>query len=477
MNFIKKILGISLLLSGMVVAGCSFAPIEIPDQSEEEDDENENDGRRVVKFEVLKAGLGTEVYKNLERAYEAEHPDVNIKCIFNYQVNEEIGARLDSGSNLADLYSIRDLSTIRDYYILGKIRDLTDIYDQEIENGKTLRQLMDPEAVEYCEYNGHQLCVPEYTNVNGFVYNKKLFDQYHWAVPETTEQLVSLAQQILTDTSGRVKPFIYCGNDADGYLYYLLNSINASYKGLANMKEFLKFESAENFKPDKQVGKRYALECMKEWFFENKTPQYIYGGSIGLKSMDAQQALLQDKAAMMLNGSWFENEMANFLDENNDIAMFRVPEYSVGGIVQREEGYTSSGGKKLLQCEYTANYFIPAAAANRADAIDFLKFINRSDMCILYTKTCNSIRPLAYDKDPSSSTYASMSNFGKSVLNIANTNYLYVPSTKNSLALQGKISLWPNPGDPYHYKALLRDNETPNDCLTREYNFAKSAIV
>ena len=336
---------------------------------------------------------------------------------------------------------------------------------------------MDPEAVEYCEYNGHQLCVPEYTNVNGFVYNKKLFDQYHWAVPETTEQLVTLAQQILADTSNRVKPFIYCGNDADGYLYYLLNSINASYKGLANMKEFLKFESAENFKPDKQVGKRYALECMKEWFLENKDPQYIYGGSIGLKSMDAQQALLQDKAAMMLNGSWFENEMANFLDENNDIAMFRVPEYSVGGVVQREEGYTSSGGKKLLQCEYTANYFIPTAAANQADAIDFLKFINRSDMCILYTKTCNSIRPLAYDKDPSSSTYASMSNFGKSVLNIANTNYLYVPSTKSSLALQGKISLWPNPGDPYHYKALLRDNETPNDCLTREYNFAKSAIV
>ena len=215
MKMFKKILGISLLLSGMVVAGCSFAPVEIPDKDESNEDD-ENDGRRVVKFEVLKAGLGTEVYKALEKAYEDTHPEVNIKCIFNYQINEEIGGRLDTNTNLADLYSIRDMNTIRDYYILGKVRDLTDVYDQEVENGKTLRQLLDPEAVEYCEYNGHQLCVPEYVNVDGFVYNKKLFDQYHWSVPNTTEEMLTLANQILSSTSGRVKPFVFCGADAAG---------------------------------------------------------------------------------------------------------------------------------------------------------------------------------------------------------------------------------------------------------------------
>ena len=476
MKFIKKILGISLLLSGMVVAGCSFAPVEVPNQDAENDDD-ENDGRRVVKLEVLKAGLGTEVYKALEKAYEDTHPEVNIKCIFNYQINEEISARLDTGTNLSDLYSIRDLNTIRDYYILGKVRDLNDVYDQEIENGKTLRQLMDPEAVEYCEYNGHQLCVPEYTNVNGFVYNKKLFDQYHWEVPETTEQMVTLANKILADTNKQVRPFIFCGNDADGYIYYLLNSINASYKGLANMKEFLKFESPENFNPVNNVGKLHALECLQQWFLEDDGHPYVYRGSLGLKSIPAQQALINGEAAMMLNGSWFENEMSSFLDENDDIAMMRVPEYSEGGEVQHEAGYTTSGGKKLLQCEYTANYFIPTGAANQADAIDFLKFINRSDMCELYTKTCNSIRPFAYEKNPNAAVYSNMSNFGKSVLNIADTNYLYVPSSKSELAYQGKISLWPNPGDNYHYKALLKNKETPENCLTKEYNFAKTAMA
>ena len=472
----KKILGISLLLTGLVTVGCKMEAIEVP--TEEDEDGGETDpNARVVKFEVLKAGLGTEVYKKLAQAYHAEHPDVVVKCIFNYQINEEIGARLDSGTNLADIYSIRDYKTITDYYMLGKVRDLSDVYQQEIEGGKTLQQVMDPEAVEYCTFNGHQICVPEYTNVNGFVYNKKLFDKYGWSVPQTTEEMVTLANRIISDTAGKenTKPFVFCGNDADGYMYYLLNSINASYKGLANMKQFLKYESAEIFNPSNNPGKLHALECLQDWFIDDHP--YIYPGSIGLKSMPAQQALLQNKAAMMLNGSWFENEMAEFIDENNEMAMFRVPEYSEGGVVQHETGYTTFGDKKLLQCEYTANYFIPTQAANQADAIDFLKFISRSDMCELYTKTCNSIRPFAYEKDPNAATYANNSTFCKSVLGIANTNYLYVPSSTSPLAYEGKISLWPNPGDNYHYKSLLKDKLTPLSCLQREYAFAQSAMA
>ena len=474
---LKKILGISLLLTGLVTVGCKMEKIDIP-TDEDEEDEVIDPNARVVKFEVLKAGLGTEVYKKLAQAYHAEHPDVVVKCIFNYQINEEIGARLDAGNNLADLYSIRDYTTITDYYMLGKVRDLSDVYDQEIEGGKTLRQVLDPEAVDYCTFNGHQICVPEYTNVNGFVYNKKLFDKYGWSVPQTTEDMIALANQIINDTAGHenTKPFVFCGNDADGYMYYLLNSINASYKGLANMKEFLRYESSDIFKPENNPGKLHALECLQEWFLD--TNPYIYPGSIGLKSMPAQQALLQDKAAMMLNGSWFENEMAEFLDANsNEMAMFRVPEYSQGGVVKHETGYTTVGEKKLLQCEYTANYFIPSEAANQADAIDFLKFLSRADMCELYTKTCNSIRPFDYNKDPSDARYANMSTFGKSVLGIANTNYLYVPSSKSPLAYAGKISLWPKPGDNYHYKALLVNKETPQECLEKEWNFAKTAMA
>ena len=243
------------------------------------------------------------------------------------------------------------------------------------------------------------------------------------------------------------------------------------------MKEFLKYETPEIFNPALATtnGRKYALECMQQWFLEENN--YIYSGSLGLKSIPAQQALLAGDAAMMLNGSGFENEMQEFLDENDDIAMMRVPEYSKDGTIQRENGYTTVDGKKLLQSEYTANYFIPTNANNPDDAIDFLKFISRSDMCELYTKTCNSVRPFAYNKDPNSSVYSGMSNFGKSVLNIANTNYLYVPSSKSSLAYQGKISMWPNPGDNYHYKAILKNKESPEGCLAKEYAFAKTAMA
>ena len=50
--------------------------------------ESSADGKRVVKFEFLKAGIGTEVYEKLAKAYTAEHPDVQIKLVANYAVNE-----------------------------------------------------------------------------------------------------------------------------------------------------------------------------------------------------------------------------------------------------------------------------------------------------------------------------------------------------------------------------------------------------
>ena len=48
-------------------------------------------------------------------------------------------------------------------------------------------EMIDESAANYSNYNGKYICIPEYVNVNGFVYNKKLFDKYGWTIPKTTE--------------------------------------------------------------------------------------------------------------------------------------------------------------------------------------------------------------------------------------------------------------------------------------------------
>lgn len=431
------------------------------------------DEGRVVKFEFLDAGLGRDVYKALKDAYEAEHPGVTIKLIPNYQINSTVQNNLSSGKNVSDIYSIRGLNVIEQFYIKGWVRDLTDIYQSEIADGKTLLDLADESVKNYCEYNGHYICVPEYVNVNGFVYNKKLFDQYGWTVPTTTEEMAALCQRILNDTNKSVKPFVFCG-EAQGYVYYLLNGINTSYEGLANMEKFYEYESPEVFKPQNRVGKQYALQTFKEWYTESNG--YVIEKALGMKAMDAQRMLLNNEAAMMLNGSWFETEMSKFVDPSkHELSMFRIPEYSVGGVVQHASGYTSEDEKGIIDSEYTANYIIPTAAQHMDDAIDFLKFLHRPDICELYTKYCNCVRPFKYNVDPTSATYANMSTFGKAVLNMAKNNTLYVPASKNPLAIAGKVAAWPLPEDTYHVNDMLEAEVGVIQALQKEYDFVNGS--
>ena len=450
-----KLISFLGLVTAMLLTGCT-----------------KTNDKNVIKFQVLKAGLGTEVYEKLAQAYQAEHPGVKVKIIFNYDVNEDVDKHLTTGK-CSDIYSIRDINAIKRYFAKEQIIDLKEVvYEAEIEDGKTLLDLIDNQAASYCEYNGHYIAVPEYMNVNGFVYNKKLFDRYGWEIPNTTEEMQELALRIIRDTSGAVKPFVTCAA-ADGYFYYLLNGIVTSYQGIANMNEIYKFETVEIFNPENRTDKVYALQTMKDWYLNDNG--LVVDGSIGYDATTAQTALLNGEAAMMLNGSWLENETASYIDhEKCELGMFRVPEYSIGGVVQRAEGYTTENDKPIINCEYTANYIIPTAAVNKEGAIDFLKFINRSDMSMLYTKTCNTVRPFNYNKDSSSDEYREMSFFGKSVLDMANNNVSYVPVNRSQLAVSAGISFWPLEGDNYHIKAMLRNKKEPIDSLAAEYRYAKT---
>jgi ABC-type glycerol-3-phosphate transport system substrate-binding protein len=236
------------------------------------------------------------------------------------------------------------------------------------------------------------------------------------------------------------------------------------------MKKIFEFESAEIFNPVNQQGKRYALETFKDWFLESNG--YTLKGSAGMGSIKAQNALIHGEAAMMLNGSWFRNEMKSYVGDTN-LGIFKVPEKSIDGVVQHRD---NKGTYNVVHSEYAASYIIPSKAKNVDDAVEFLKFISRPDMCELYTKTVDCIRPFKYNKDSSSDTYKDMNSFGKSVLDIANNNQLYAPVSKNPLAIRGQISYWPLNEDTYHTKRLLTEGRTVDYCLKREYDHAKTIL-
>ncbi len=428
--------------------------------------------RRILKVEFLKAGFGLSGYEALAKAYMEYNPEVYVKLVPNYNINSDTETRLSANNNVSDVMCVRSQGDINRWDIKGWVEDITTLYNTEIADGKTLLQRMDVSASENARLNDHYNSIPEYTSVNGFVYNVGMFEKYGWEIPETTKELETLCKKIIKDTDGDVAPIVYCGAAADGYLYFALNNWITQYEGTVGLTEFYKYESPEVFNPANSLGKKYAMENLSKFFFDNDG-EYCMANCMAKDHIEAQTDFIMGKAAMMLNGMWFETEMKEILAEypEFELAMMKVPAVSdASGNVLHDSDYVDE--KPVGSGGVGASWFIPSMAKNKDDAKDFLLFISKPEQCMLWTKTTNAVRPFEYDKDPTSEYYAKMSTFGKSILRLADENIWYNAYSHNPLALTGMLSAWPH-GGYWNYKQF-EDPEryTPEYCLQYDYQYA-----
>ena len=431
------------------------------------------DGRRILKWEVLKAGYGSTAYEKVAEAFMAENPDILVKINFNPSIIETTASRLESNTNLADVYSYRDMEAIKRWTASGYVEPLDALFEETLSTGKTISESLTGKAEEVCSYQGSVYAIPEYVSVNGMVYNKTLFDKYGWKIPTTTAELDKLCKKILADTDKKVAPIVYCGGAADGYIYFAVENWAFQYEGISQLDTFYEFENAEVFNPNQYKGKMYALQNLSKFFYDEGN--YTMTGSTGMTHIVAQSKLIQGEAAMMLNGSWFETEMSEVLAQNPDveIGMFPVPQLSDSqGNVLHSANYTTEDDKRVMQATYGAYYFVPTEAPNKDDAMKFMKFLSEPKACEIYTRYSNAVRPFEYELSPDADVYKDVSYFGKDVLKFANENYLYTPNITNPIAIKGLTGFWARGRAPY---IDIRDGvETTNQALQNDYEYAKN---
>ncbi len=435
-------------------------------------DAKEEENGRIVKWEVLKAGFGTVPYETIAKDFMKTHKDITVKIVFNPTINETTSAKLEAGQNLSDVYSCNNIASIDRWALKGWLEPIDDVYDYKLETGKTIRESLTGNTAEICSFKDKAYTIPEYISLTGFVYNKSLFDKHGWKVPETTAELSKLCKKILKDTDEKVSPIVYCGGAADGYLYFGGENWTYSYEGISGLDNFYAFKNADVYNPAVFKGKTYALQNLKKFLFDEG--RNTMAGSSGMNHIVAQSKLIKGEAAMMLNGSWFENEMSDVLKENKDvqIGMFAVPETSdSNGNVIHSKNYKTVDNKQVIQADFGSYYFIPSAAKHKDDAKIFLEYLSEQSVCETYTKLTNAIRPFDYELDSSADTYSDMSVFGKSVLDMAKTKYLYTANPKSEIAIKGIVGFWATGAPPY---VKVRDGGNISTILNDEYEYAKA---
>lgn len=409
---------------------------------------NEN-ATKTIEFGYLAAGFGEDPYIAVANAYMKKNPDVQIMTYSNPEINGALNTIMipNSSEGLSDIYSIRDEGSIKTWAKQGLVESLDGIMASQTQDGRTMAESMTEAAASAIKFGDSVYAVPEYSNVTGFVYNASLFKQYGWQIPNTTKELEDLCEKIVADTDGSVSPIIWC-KDADGYLYFGAENWISQHAGLQNMEDFYAMGDVSVYGQGENslyTSKKLALENTQAFFTPGNG--WCYQGSRTEYFMDAQRKIMKGECAMMLNGSWFENEMhLEFSDDKYkdvEIGMFPVPEMSdAAGNVLRAPGYTTEGNKRVLTSSFGAYYFIPANAPNKEVAKDFLLFLSSEEGCREYTKYSNAVRPFIYDYSVDSEVYGAVSTFGKSVLKVASENYLYAPVFNSVLGVIGKGRLW-----------------------------------
>lgn len=453
MNKFKKALAVSLAgVSVLSLAACNM------------EDKYGNDGQanatleliinenatQTIEFAYLAAGFGEDPYIAVANAYMKKHPEVQITTYSSPEINSALNTIMipNSSEGLSDIYSIRDEGSLKTWAKQKLVEPLDSLMALQTQDGRTMGESMSAAAASAIKFNDSVYAIPEYSNVTGFVYNAGLFKQYGWQIPNTTKELEELCQKIVDDTNGSVTPIVWC-KDADGYLYFGAENWISQYEGIENMESFYAMESVGVYKKNGENSlynsKKIALENVQKFFTPGNG--WCYQKSRTEYFMDAQRKIMKGECAMMLNGSWFENEMyTEFNDETYagvEIGMFPVPQLSDNkGTVLKADGYTTVDNKRVLTSSFGAYYFIPANAPNKEAAKDFLLFLSSEEACAEYTKYSNAVRPFTYNYTEGSDVYGQVSTFGKSVLKMASENYLYAPVYNSALGIIGKGRLW-----------------------------------
>lgn len=439
----------------------------------------------VVELAVLEAGYGKVPYQKLAEAYMERNPGVLVKLRFDPQINSNVETQVNNNNNVADIYCIRETSQIFNFALAGKVVNLNTMLDSTYGAGyaeadKTVRSNVQAQAIEATSLGGNCYAIPEYTSITGFVYNVSLFEKKGWKVPTNNKELKELCETIMADPDG-IAPIAYCGAAADGYLYHAIDNWLFQYAGISNLDAIHKYDNAELFAPESEVsvGKKLAHEALKEFLKDMKDGGYAKDGSMALKHIATQEAIVEGKIAMMPNGTWVENEISDILSQypDVDLGMFPIPEMvDVSGEVVHAPSYTTVDNKRVLDASYGAYYFVPSNCDNVEGAVDFLKFINSDEGSVIYTKNSNAVRPLDYNLDSTTSDYATMKKFGKTILDIAHSCYLYAPVETSSLALTGAMRLYPK--NSYWCKDLLMNWQTfsIDDHLQADYDYAVATL-
>ncbi|MGL4910827.1 MAG: carbohydrate ABC transporter substrate-binding protein [Romboutsia sp.] len=365
---IGSLLAVTVMVMGSLV-GCSSTGGEKIEESPTEGGKIEGK----LDVAVFEGGFGTAFWEEAEKQFESKYPEVDIVLNASPNIGDVIRPQIASGNSPDFIYhSAQNAQSVAKALIKDKnLADLSDVFDKPAPGedapikDKIMDGLLDKSSCAPYD-DGKVYLAPLYYNVTGLWYNKALFEEKGWEVPETWDEFYALGDKAKAEG---IALFTYQGQHT-GYLEALVWPVIASEAGEQAVQDIFNFEEGAWEKPEVKA----ALEKLEKI----GTDGYLLKGTPAMCHIQAQTAHLKGEALFAPNGNWYEGEMKDAVQEGWEWG-FTAPPAKNGG-----DQYVSTMIEEM---------YIPGNSDNIETAKEFMRFLYSDEMVEANAKLNQAVVP------------------------------------------------------------------------------------
>lgn len=347
---------LTVAMAATMLAGCG--------SKEEKAEGKKEDGKTVLKFAAFEGGNGAEIWKNIEKAFEEEHKDVDVELHLSSELDKDLQKDFKNG-NVPDVvyYNLGQESGFVETMLKEKaIADISDVFDDELK-GKLVGGITENAAAQPYG-DGKVYLAPIIYTPTGLWYNKDLFEGANkkYDLPTTWDEFFALGDKAKADG---ISLFTY---PQSGYFDATMYQMLAQAGGI----DF--YNKAVNY--DEKTWTSEEGKKVVDTIAKLASPDYIQADTVANANSDGgfkinQQNVIDGKALFMPNGNWVIGEMAASTPADYEWGMMGVPKWSED---ESQSVYT-----------FTEQMWVPADAPNMDLAKEFVKFMYSDevvDICL-----------------------------------------------------------------------------------------------
>ena len=314
------------------------------------------DEEQTLKLAVVETAYGQDMWKNVCAKFEEANPGVKVELTIDKKLEDIITPAMKSG-DYPDVImrAVGSESALTETFVKdNNVEEMTDVLEMTVPGEDvTVKDKILPGFVDNSITNpygdGKTYLMPMFYGPCGLFYNKGLFEEKGWEVPETWDEMWELGEKAKEED---IALFTYpTAGYFDAFFYALLHET----AGAETFQEALKY--GEGVWETDGAKKTFEIIEKLASYTEKTTPANANDNDFRKN----QQLILDNKALFMPNGSWVVAEMEETTPKDFKWGVSAVPALT-------------KDGKKAITT-FTEQCWIPSEAKNKDDAKAFLKFI------------------------------------------------------------------------------------------------------